>query len=74
MLWAGDGTGDDGADTFRIKIWWEEDDTENVVYDNGMYQAIGGGSIASMRSKLLCTSGVSGFVRRIGRSACLAPL
>lgn len=46
MLWAGDGTGTDGADTFRIKIW-EEDGlgNETVIYDNGMNQAIGGGSI-----------------------------
>lgn len=46
MLWAGDGTGTDGADTFRIKIW-EEDESgnETVIYDNGMDQAIGGGSI-----------------------------
>jgi hypothetical protein len=41
MLWAGD----DAPDTFRIKIWWEDGDIENVVYDNGMDQAIGGGSI-----------------------------
>ena len=41
MLWAGD----KDPDTFRIKIWYEEDGTENVVYDNGMDQAIGGGSI-----------------------------
>lgn len=41
MLWAGD----DDPDTFRIKIWWEEGEIENVVYDNGMDQAIGGGSI-----------------------------
>jgi hypothetical protein len=40
MLWAGDGD----PDTFRIKIWWE-DDTEHMVYDNGMDQAIGGGQI-----------------------------
>lgn len=42
MLWAGD----DAPDTFRIKIW-EEDDAgvETVVYDNGFDQAIGGGSI-----------------------------
>jgi hypothetical protein len=45
MLWAGDGTGSSGEDTFRIKIWWEEGEAEHVVYDNGMYQAIGGGSI-----------------------------
>jgi hypothetical protein len=44
MLWAGDGE----PDTFRIKIWWEEDSdgVENVVYDNGdPPQPIGGGSI-----------------------------
>jgi len=40
MLWAGDGA----PDTFRIKIWYE-DDGEVVVYDNGTDQAIGGGSI-----------------------------
>ncbi len=42
MLWAGDGD----PDTLRMKIWWEEvDGTEVVVYDNGVEQAIGGGSI-----------------------------
>jgi hypothetical protein len=41
MIWAGDGT----PDTFRIKIWWEDNGTEVVVYDNGAAQAIGGGSI-----------------------------
>lgn len=41
MLWAGDGT----PDTFRIKIWWEADGGENVVYDNGFNQATGGGNI-----------------------------
>ena len=40
MLW----TGDYDTDTFRIKIWYE-DGGEIVVYDNGMDQAIGGGSI-----------------------------
>jgi hypothetical protein len=40
MLWAGD-----APDTFRIKIWWEDGEIENVVYDNGMDQTIGGGSI-----------------------------
>ena len=41
-IWAGD----DEPDTFRIKIW-EEDEfgVETVIYDNGMDQAIGGGSI-----------------------------
>jgi hypothetical protein len=41
MLWAGDNE----PDTFRIKIWWEENDIENIVYDNGMNQPIEGGSI-----------------------------
>jgi hypothetical protein len=48
MLWATDGD----PDTFRIKIWWEEDDFEHVVYDNGFDgsgnengQPIDGGSI-----------------------------
>ena len=42
MLWAGDGE----LDTFRIRIW-EEDDLGNEadVYDNGMDQPIGGGNI-----------------------------
>lgn len=43
MLWAGD----DFVDTFRIKIW-EEDEVsgdELVVYDNGMDQEISSGSI-----------------------------
>ena len=41
MLWAGDGS----PDTFRIKIWWEDNGVESVVYDNGTDQAIGAGSI-----------------------------
>ena len=45
MLWAGDGSGGSGGDTFRIKVWWEESETEHVVYDNGSDQEIGGGSI-----------------------------
>jgi hypothetical protein len=44
MLWAGDGTGVGGTDTFRIKIW-EENGSEIVLYDNGIDQTIGGGSI-----------------------------
>jgi hypothetical protein len=39
MLWAGDGS----PDTFRIKIW--DATTEEVVYDNGPDQPIGGGNI-----------------------------
>jgi hypothetical protein len=47
-LWAGD----NDPDTFRIKIW-EEDEFENeiVIYDNGMDQAIGGGSIVVHEAK-----------------------
>ena len=41
MLWAGDKE----PDTFRIKIWYEVDDVEFVVYDNGTDQDIGGGNI-----------------------------
>ena len=41
MIWAGD----DNPDTFRIKIWWEDGSGEHLVYDNGVQQAIGGGSI-----------------------------
>jgi hypothetical protein len=36
---------DDNPDTFRIKIWYEENGVEIVVYDNGSQQALGGGSI-----------------------------
>jgi hypothetical protein len=42
MLWAGDG----GSDTFRIRIWTEDDSgVETDIYDNGFDQAIGGGNI-----------------------------
>ncbi len=41
MLWAGDGE----QDTFRIKIWTEENGVETVIYDNGMHQPIAGGNI-----------------------------
>jgi hypothetical protein len=47
QLWAGDGA----SDTFRIKIWDEEDDVENVVYDNGSDQDIDGGSIVVHEGK-----------------------
>ncbi len=36
---------DDSQDTFRIKIWYEENGLEEVVYDNGSQQILGGGSI-----------------------------
>jgi PKD repeat protein len=46
QLWAGDGSSDNGLDTFRIKIWWEDADAaEHDVYDNGFDQEIVGGSI-----------------------------
>jgi hypothetical protein len=42
MLWAKDGA----PDTFRIKIWTEDNaGVETDVYDNGFDQPIGGGSI-----------------------------
>jgi len=48
QLWAGD----HDPDTFRIKIWEEDElDNETVIYDNGMDQAIGGGSIVVHTSK-----------------------
>jgi hypothetical protein len=36
---------DDNPDTFRIKIWLEDNGVETVVYDNGSQQSLGGGSI-----------------------------
>lgn len=41
MLWAGDGS----PDTFRIKVWSKVDGVRDIVYDNGLDQEIGGGSI-----------------------------
>ena len=41
MLWASDGS----PDTFRIRIWWEDDAGEHAVYDNGTAQSIGAGNI-----------------------------
>ena len=47
MIWAVDGE----TDTFRIKIWYEENETELVVYDNKIDgiddfgQPISGGNI-----------------------------
>ncbi|MFC1976878.1 hypothetical protein ACFLWS_01215 [Chloroflexota bacterium] len=41
LLWPGDG----GLDTCRTKIWWEDGSGEHVVCDNGVDQAVGGGSI-----------------------------
>jgi hypothetical protein len=48
MLWAGDNE----PDTFRIKIWIEDDaSVETVFYDNGFDQTIGGGSIIIHKKK-----------------------
>ena len=47
LIWAGD----NDPDTFRIKIWYEDGDNEVVVYDNGMDQEIGGGSIVVRTAK-----------------------
>jgi hypothetical protein len=44
-VWAGDGTGPGGADTFHIKIWWEDRQRERMIYDNGLDQAILSGEI-----------------------------
>jgi hypothetical protein len=42
MLWAGDGA----SDTFRIRIWVEDElGNETDIYDNNFDQEIGGGSI-----------------------------
>ena len=45
MLWAGDGSSTNSADTFRIRIWWEDAAGEHDMYDNGVGQPIAGGSI-----------------------------
>lgn len=42
MLWGGDYS--NSPDTFRIKIW-DQDNADVVVYDNGVSQALGGGNI-----------------------------
>jgi hypothetical protein len=48
MLWAGDvgNTNSVEEDTFRIRIWYEDDSGNEVdVYDNGVDQPIENGSI-----------------------------
>jgi WD40 repeat protein len=47
MIWATDGQ----PDSFRIKIWYEDEGGEILVYDNGFIQALGGGSIAIHKGK-----------------------
>lgn len=41
MLWASDWP----SHTIHIRIWWEDAAGEHDVYDNGVDQTIGGGSI-----------------------------
>lgn len=41
MIWATDAS----PDTFRIKIWYSDSSGEHVIYDNGVNQPLGGGSI-----------------------------
>jgi len=50
-IWATDNSDNDDEDTFRIKIWLEEDGTETVIYDNGKEQALGGGKIQVHKAK-----------------------
>lgn len=51
-IWATDNSDNDEEDTFRIKIWLEEEDgTETVIYDNGVEQALGGGKIQVHKAK-----------------------
>ena len=42
MVWANDNS----PHTFRIKIWSQDGPNEIVVYDNGVGQPLGGGSIS----------------------------
>lgn len=50
MIWANDGGASGADDTFRIRIWWEDESgTETDSYDNGFSQAIGGGNITVYR-------------------------
>jgi PKD repeat protein len=52
MLWATDGKAADAPDTFRIKIWDEDESgLETIVYDNGVEQSVGDGSITVHRGK-----------------------
>jgi len=47
MIWAGDRSNVGEVDTFRIKIW--QTTTGAIIYDNGVNQEIGGGSIVIHR-------------------------
>ncbi len=45
IITAGDGQISRGTDTFRIKIWYEDNGNEIIVYDNGTDTPLGGGQI-----------------------------
>jgi hypothetical protein len=51
MIWATDGQASEEPDTFRVRIWWENEFSgiETDIYDNGFRQAIGGGNIHIQR-------------------------
>jgi hypothetical protein len=51
MIWAADGQAFGADDTFRIRIWLEDEcsDTEIDIYDNGFRQPIGDGNIHIQR-------------------------
>ena len=51
MLRASDGSSTNVADTFHMRIWWEDTAGEHDVYDNGADQAIGAGNIVVHTSK-----------------------
>lgn len=39
------GVGKADANTFRIRIWFEDAGADVIVYDNGVTQAVSGGNI-----------------------------
>jgi hypothetical protein len=51
MIWATDGRTSEAQDTFRIRIWVEDEASgmETDVYDNGSRQAVAGGDITVHR-------------------------
>ena len=51
MIWATDGQASEEPDTFRIRIWWEDEasGTETDIYDNYRRQPISSGNIHIQR-------------------------
>lgn len=46
MIWAHDGGNNNNGDTFRIKIWFEDEfGDEIVIYDNAVDTDLSGGQI-----------------------------